>query len=64
MSGRYGAIAFWHHVLVALLTVMLGLYFGAGLLIPLAAALLSFVLLTAAIDWIAQLRLGGILIPG
>lgn len=63
MSRRYGSIAFWHHLLVVLLVLLLGLYFGSGLLIPLAVALLNFVLLTAIIDWIAHLRPGGHQIP-
>lgn len=61
--GRYGSLVFWHHLLVVLLILILGLYFGSGFLIPLAAALLSFVLLTAVIDWIAHLRPGGHQIP-
>jgi len=63
VSGRYGSIVFWHHLLVVLLILLLGLYFGAGFLIPLAVALLSFVLLIAIIDWVAQLRPGGHQIP-
>lgn len=63
VPGRYGSLVFWHHLLVVLLVVLLGLYFGAGFLVPLAVALLSFVLLTALIDWIAQLRPGGHQIP-
>jgi AI-2 transport protein TqsA len=56
---RYGSIAFWHHLLVVLLVVLVGLYYGAGFLIPLAVATLSFVLLTAIIDRIAQWHPGG-----
>ncbi|MGR3662180.1 MAG: AI-2E family transporter [Paracoccaceae bacterium] len=61
--GRYFSIAFWQHLLVVLLVLICGLYFGVGFLIPLTIALLCFVLLTAATDWIANLRPGGRQIP-
>ena len=43
MSMRYGSIALWHHLLVVLLVVLVGLHFGASLLILLLFAMLIFV---------------------
>lgn len=63
VEGRYGSLVFWHHLLVVLLVLLTGLYLGASFFIPLTVALLSFVLLTAVIDWIACLRPGGHKIP-
>jgi AI-2 transport protein TqsA len=60
---RYGSIVFWHHLLVVLLVVFVGVYYGAGILIPLAIATLSYVLLIAIIDRIAKLQLGGHQMP-
>ncbi|PCH70101.1 MAG: AI-2E family transporter [Rhodobacteraceae bacterium] len=62
-GGRYGSLAFWHNLLVVLLVVLLGLHYGAGFLVPLAMALMIFVLLTAVIDRIARMRPGGLRIP-
>ncbi len=62
-AGRYGSLAFWHHLLVVLLVVLLGLHYGARFLIPLAMALMIFVLLTAVIDRIAGMRPGGHQMP-
>jgi len=62
-GGRYGSLAFWHNLLVVLLVVFLGLHYGAGFLVPLAMAMMIFVLLTAVIDRIARMRPGGFRIP-
>jgi AI-2 transport protein TqsA len=56
-------LAFWHHLLVVLLVLLVGLHYGSEFLIPLSIALLVFVLLTAIIDRIASLRPGGRAIP-
>ncbi len=60
---RYGSISFWHHLLVVLLVLFVGLYFGSGFLIPLSVAALSFVLLTAIIDRISLWHPGGHQVP-
>ncbi|MBE9475643.1 MAG: AI-2E family transporter [Proteobacteria bacterium] len=60
---RYGSLVFWHHLLVVLLVLLVGLYYGANLLIPLSVGALGFVLLTAIIDRIALWRPGGRQVP-
>jgi AI-2 transport protein TqsA len=59
----YSSIAFWHHLLVVVLVVFIGLYYAASFLIPLSVASLIFVLLTAIIDRIARLRPAGRALP-
>lgn len=60
---QYGSIVFWHHLLAVMFFLLVGLYYGAGFLIPLAVSILVFVLLTAIIDWIGGLRLGNRTLP-
>lgn len=50
---RPAQLGFWRDLSVVLAVVVAGLVLGASLLIPLAFALLVFVLLTAIIDWVA-----------
>ncbi len=57
-------LAFWRDLLLVGALTVAALYFGRGLLIPLAAALLLFFFLASVIDRIAAVRIGGRQVPG
>ncbi len=56
-------LEYWRDLLLVLTLLITGLVYGAGFLIPLSFALLVFVLLTAVIDRVAALEIGGRQVP-
>lgn len=63
--GKAGVdtLAYWSRLAVLCSAVIAGLVFGASFLIPIAVALMLFVLLTAIIDWIASQKIGDRNVP-
>ncbi|MBL4599337.1 MAG: AI-2E family transporter [Rhizobiaceae bacterium] len=61
--SKIGKLAFWRDLLLVVSITIAGLYYAQGFLIPLALALLLFILLTALIDRIAQIAIGGKSMP-
>lgn len=60
---RAGTLSFWRDLLVILALLISGLVHGSGFLLPLTFALLVFALLTAVIDRVAALEIGGARAP-
>lgn len=63
LRDRAQTLEFWRDLLLVATLVIVGLVYGARFLVPLTFALLVFVLLTAVIDRIAVLSIGGIRVP-
>ncbi len=57
-------LAFWHRLVVVVFFTVAGLVLAADVLAPLSVALLLFVLLTAIIDRIGKIDIGGRQVPG
>lgn len=60
---RIGGLSYWRDILLIAAVIISCLYFARSLLIPLAAAIFLFVLLTALADRIIRFRFGNFGIP-
>ena len=61
--ARIATLGFWRDLLLVLTLAIVGLIQGAGFLVPLTFATLTFVLLIAVIDRIAEIRIAGLGLP-
>ncbi|WP_299351794.1 AI-2E family transporter [uncultured Shimia sp.] len=61
-SSRFG-LTFWTQIIVITFLLIAGLAYAASILIPLALALLLFVLITAIVDRVSLLKIGSIRMP-
>ncbi|MDV7144524.1 AI-2E family transporter [Tropicimonas sp. TH_r6] len=63
LDERALTLEFWRDLLLVLTLLVVGLVYGAGFLLPLAFSALIFILLTAVIDRVAAVKLGGWTVP-
>ncbi len=63
LGERVMTLEFWRDLLLVLTLLVVGLVYGSGFLVPLTFAALVFILLTAVIDRIAGIHLGGWAVP-